>query len=162
MHNQLTALLVAAVLLGGCVSEPVVDVYLVDIKPLPSTLFEQRAELKLRIQNLTETAMQGDGMDLKFTVNGRKLARGVSNENFEVPALADTVISIAVSSSIFDTLRQLLTISNRDTFTYGMRGKIFAPGLNKRFTRSGEITREELGALVDDKARIAPPNAPAQ
>jgi hypothetical protein len=125
------------------------DVYLVNIQPMPSTLFEQRARLDLRIQNLTESQIDATGVDLRLIVNDRQLARGVDNKAFSVAPLADVTTSVVVSSSVFDTLRQLLTFQNRQSFSYSMKGKIFATGFNKSFRRSGELTRSDIGKLVE-------------
>lgn len=134
--------------LGGCATQPQVEVYLTNIAPMPSTLFEQRVRLDLRVQNLSESPLRATGADVALVVNGRQLARGVTNTPLEVDALDEAATSIVVSSSVFDSLRQLLGLPGRTSFTYALKGKLFTSGLNKRFTRSGELTREDLGRLL--------------
>ncbi|NKB99434.1 MAG: hypothetical protein GKR90_13190 [Pseudomonadales bacterium] len=133
---------------SGCSPQPRLEVYLMNIAPMPSTLFEQRVRLDVRIQNLTETTVSASGADLALSVNGKRLARGVSNEPIQIGALADTTTSIVLSSSIFDSVRQLLGLKDREIFTYNLRGKLFTDGLDRRFQRRGEFTRANLNQLL--------------
>jgi len=123
-------------------------VYLTNITPLPSTLFEQRVRLDLRVKNLHETPIQATGIDVSLRLNGKRLARGVDGKAISVPRLGETTASVVVSSSIFDTVKQVLSLRDRDVFTYGLSGKLITQGIDKRFSRSGEISRAELQPLV--------------
>lgn len=151
IFNRCLLILVSTALLGGCITQPKVEFYLTNIAPLPSTLFEQRVRLDLRVQNLDERPLRASGADVALLVNGSRLARGVSNQEIELEALSDTTTSVVVSSSVFDSVRQLLGLPGREVFTYELRGKLFSPGLNRRFQRSGEFTREELNRLIAPK-----------
>ena len=142
------ALPFAAGLLTGCATEPVVDVYLVSIKPAPSTLFEQRAELNLRFQNLQDSPLKASGVDLRLIVNDRQIARGVDNKTFTIPPLADATTTVVVSSSVFDTVRQLMALKDVQTFSYGLKGSLHTGGANRRFEKSGEIGRSSLAPLA--------------
>ena len=143
-------LLLAAVLLAsGCVTQPTLDVYVTNIVPLASSgLLEQRARMDLRLQNLSETPVQATGVDVRVVVNGTQLARGVSGTGFEIPRLDSVSTSVEVSASAFATIRQLLGIANRTRFYYQLKGRVFTDGVDKRFTRAGEFTREELSNLA--------------
>jgi LEA14-like dessication related protein len=141
-------LLAAAAVLAGCATEPLVDVYLVSIKPAPSTLFEQRAELNLRFQNLQASPLKASGVDLKLLVNDRQIARGVDNKSFTIPALADATTTVVVSSSVFATIRQLLAMQGAQTFSYGLKGRLHTNGSNRRFEKSGEIGRSSVALLA--------------
>jgi LEA14-like dessication related protein len=134
--------------LGGCSTTQGVDVYLTNITPMPSTLFEQRVRLDLRVKNLQEAPIQATGIDVSLRLNGKRLARGVDGQTISVPRLGETTASVVVSSSIFDTVKQVLSLRDRDVFTYGLSGKLFTQGIDKRFNRSGEISRAELQPLV--------------
>ncbi len=134
--------------MGGCATSNTVDVYLRQIKPLPSTLFEQRAEIELRIQNLTDVPVQATGLDLTLRLNDMRLARGVDGQAFTVPRLGETITTVTVSSSVFDTLRQILNARQADTFSYALKGRVITAGVDKRFNRRGEISRADLQPLV--------------
>ena len=143
-------LVLAMVLLAsGCVTQPTLDVYVTNIVPLASSgLLEQRARMDLRLQNLSETPVQATGVDVRVVVNGTQLARGVSGAGFEIPRLDSVSTSVEVSASAFATIRQLLGIANRTRFSYQLKGRVFTEGVDKRFTRAGEFTREELSNLA--------------
>lgn len=141
-------ILVCLAVLGGCASTAGVDVYLSNITPLPSTLFEQRVRLDLRVKNLGEAPIEATGIDVALRLNGKRLARGVDGQAIRVPRLGETTASVVVSSSIFDTVTQLLSIRDRDLFTYGLSGRLITQGIDKRFNRSGEISRADLQPLV--------------
>ena len=135
-------------ILGGCTTTSNVDVYLTNITPMPSTLFEQRVRLDLRVKNLGEVPIQATGIDVALRLNGKALARGVDGQMISVPRLGETTTSVVVSSSIFDTVTQVLSMRDRDVFTYGLSGKLITQGIDKRFSRSGEISRADLQPLV--------------
>ena len=147
-YSMRPVVLFLAAWLAGCASEPVVDVYLVSISPAPSTLFEQRAELKLRFQNLQEAPLKATGVDLRLMVNDRQIARGVDNTAFTIPPLSDATASVIVSSSVFDTVRQLLAMKDVQTFSYGLKGRLHTPGTSRYFEKSGEIGRTGLSTLA--------------
>ena len=115
---------------------------------MPSTLFEQRVRLDLRVKNLQETPIEATGIDVSLRLNGKRLARGVDGQAISVPRLGETTASVVVSSSIFDTVKQVLSLRDRDVFTYGLSGKLITQGIDKRFNRSGEISRADLQPLV--------------
>ena len=145
-----------ALALAACVSQPEIDVLVARIAPAESTMLEQRARIDVRIRNFSERAIAASGMTLKLDVNGRRFARGVSNQTFSVPALGEATTSIVVGISVFDVVHQLLGLEGRQTFDYVLRGKVFGAGVtarDSRFTRRGEFTREQLTALAGQPAR---------
>ena len=145
---RMVFVLLLSVLLGGCVAPGNVDVYLKNITPMPSTLFEQRARLDLRFQNLGETPIEATGLDVALQVNGRRLARGVDAKSFTIPRLGEASASVVVSTSLFDTIKQILGLRDREVFTYTLKGRVIAQGMDQRFNRSGEISRSELEPLA--------------
>ena len=128
---------------GGCASQGKVDVYLVNVTPMPSTLFEQRARLDLRVQNLSDAPLEATGLDVALEVNGRRLARGVDGHAFTVPRMGEALASVIVSTSVFDTVKQILGMRERQVFTYALKGKVTA-GVDRRFSKTGEISRADL------------------
>ncbi|MFU8815490.1 MAG: LEA type 2 family protein [Pseudomonadales bacterium] len=138
-----------ALLLAGCAA-PAVDVALVGIAPMESTLLEQRLRLDFRLQNFGERAIRATGMELTLDVNGRQLARGVDSGSFQLERLGETRVSAVVSTSLLEITRQLLSLLERDKFDYQLRGRIYLDGWPRSvpFTRSGEISREQLERLA--------------
>lgn len=147
MNRVVVALLVAG-FMAGCATPGNVDVYLKNITPMPSTLFEQRAQLDLRLQNLGEAPVAATGLDVTLRVNGRRLARGVDAGAFTIPRLGEASASVVVSTSVLDTIKQILGLRDRQVFTYTLKGKVFTDGIDQRFHKSGEISRTELEPLA--------------
>ena len=144
--------------LGGCASNPGVDVALIGLEPLETNLFEQRLRLDFRVQNLGEREIRATGLRVDLKLNDARLARGVDDGAFVVPRLSDARASAVVSASLFDVARQLLSLPEHDSFTYELSGRIYLDGWPRSwgFVRAGVITREELQRLTG-----AGPHGPA-
>jgi LEA14-like dessication related protein len=143
-------LLLLLSLLGACVSRPAVDVNLIGLTPMESTLFEQRLRMDFRLQNFSQEVIRATGFHVTLEVNGRRLARGVDDSSILLTGLSETTASAVVSTSLFAVARQLLELSSRDSFDYRLSGRLFLDGWSRGvpFARSGEISREELQRLV--------------
>jgi LEA14-like dessication related protein len=152
------AALVLAAFLGGCAA-PAVDVALVGLAPMESSLLEQRLRLDFRVLNPSRRAISATGLDVVLDVNGRQLARGVDSGAFRLDPLSETEVSAVVSTSILEIVRQLLTLVERDRFDYQLRGRIYVDGWPRSlgFTRSGVITRKELERLAGIGGRTPAP-----
>jgi LEA14-like dessication related protein len=127
-----------------------VDVALVGLAPMESTLLEQRLRLDFRLQNSGRRAIRATGLDVVLHVNGQQLARGVDNGPFELAALSEARVSAVVTTSLVELARQLLTLVERDAFDYQLRGRIHLDGWPRSigFNRSGEISRAQLERLA--------------
>jgi LEA14-like dessication related protein len=141
---------VAVLVLAGCVSRPSVDVALIGLAPVASTLFEQRLRLDFRLQNFGQQAIRARGFEVTLNVNGRRLARGVDDGAFVLTGLGETRASAVVSTSLFEVARQLLELSGRERFSYELNGRLHLDGWPRSvpFTRTGEISRADLQRLV--------------
>ena len=76
--------------LAGCASlgvggEPI-EVQLVSLTPLPSTAFEHRLRVDLRLRNPNNRAYEIEGLRFVLDVNGQRLASGVSSETRDAAA----------------------------------------------------------------------------
>ncbi len=130
-----TALVVALLLigaaLGGCATlgvggEPI-EVQLVSLTPLPSTAFEHRLRVDLRLRNPNNHAYQIEGLRFVLDVNGRRLASGVSSESATLPRLGEVVVPVTTTTSLFDVVNQILAFGQQQQpqFSYELRGKVF-------------------------------------
>ena len=148
-----------ALLAGGCASEPAVEVFLTGVTPVESSLLEQRVRLDLRLQNASEKELQASGLEVVLKVNDSRLARGVDNRAFLVPRLGEATTSAVVSTSLFDMVRQLLSLPGRESFSYELEGKIYLEGWRgaRRFHQGGVLTREQLERLVGSGGRNPAP-----
>jgi LEA14-like dessication related protein len=143
------AALVLTACVGGCAA-PAVDVALIGVAPMETSLLEQRLRLDFRVLNPGRRAISATGLDVVLDVNGRQLARGVDSGSFRLEPLSETKVSAVVSTSVLEIARQLLTLVERDRFDYQLRGRIHVDGWPRSlaFTRSGVITRKELERLA--------------
>jgi hypothetical protein len=92
-------------------------------------------------------------------VNEQRLARGVSDGAFQVGRLGESRVSAVVSTSLFDVARQLLTLQDRQSFSYRIDGRIFLDGWPRSlpFRRGGEISRADLERLTGGAGRAPAP-----
>ena len=143
-RRKLLSVFILSVSLSGCAIQPSVDGFVTSIRPMPSTLFEQRAEIQLRLRNLSESTLTASGIDVQMLVNGKRLARGVKAENIAVDPLSERLVSVTVSTRAIDIFRQVLGIQDREMYSYRLKGRLVTSGLDKRFEHGGEISRAEL------------------
>jgi LEA14-like dessication related protein len=133
----LVALLAAssAAFASGCASlgagrEPI-EVNLVQLAPLPSTAFEHRLRVDLRLRNPNNRDYEIDGLRFVLDVNGQRLASGVTNEAATLPRLGEVVIPVTTTTTLFDLVNQIVRFGTQQQprFEYRLRGKLFLAGL---------------------------------
>lgn len=114
------------------------------LEPMPGSL-EQRFEVGLRVINPNNRAVTLDGLDFELDVNQRRLARGVSNQRFELPQLGEAETSVIVTTSLLDVLRQAMALASGpgEPVDYRLRGRLH---LGSGFVRS--IPFDHRGTLV--------------
>ena len=147
--RALTVLLAAWTLSsGGCAlfgDRPVPpEVSLVDLVPLPSEGFEQRFEVTLRVVNPNEQAIVAEGFDAVLELNGRRLARALSDERFVVPRLGDTRLTIVATTNLVDLFRQALRLPGAARLDYMLRGRILLADAR------GWVSFEREGTLLPE------------
>jgi LEA14-like dessication related protein len=82
------------------------------LEPVPGSL-EQRFAVGLRLVNPNNRAIAVDGLDFELDLNDRRLARGVTNNPFELPRLGEAETLVVVTTSLFDVLRQAIDFAGR-------------------------------------------------
>ena len=143
--------IVVLLVLSACASlidqEQRVKISINDMVPLDATLMEQRYLIKLRVQNRSGDPLVIDGMSFDLKLNGKAFASGVSNQQISVPAYAESLLEVKVSSTIFGIIRQFQSLEERrgKPFAYELSGSLSSPGslFNIPFREIGEIA---LGA----------------
>jgi LEA14-like dessication related protein len=141
---------VACVILAttaGCASwflkgEPP-EVLVVNVVPLEATALEQRLQVDLRIRNPNDFDLFVTGIDFTLKLNGKRLARGLSNKDFTVPRLGDTVVSVQTSASTFDVVRQLLSFSRNQDLSYDITGLFHLKDGRLPFDNSGILLEKD-------------------
>jgi len=154
----LAAALVGATLAGcatlGVGGEPI-EVQLVSLTPLPSTAFEHRLRVDLRLRNPNNRAYAIEGLRFLLDVNGSRLASGVSSESATLPRLGEVVVPVTTTTSLLDLVNQIVVLGQQQQpqFSYELRGKVFLAGL------WGSLPFERKGS---DKDLLPSPRAPKQ
>ena len=141
-----------AMSLAGCAGmlyrDPV-RINVVGLEPLQGQGLEMRFNVKLRVQNPNDAAIDYKGVALDLDVNGKPFATGVSDQSGSVPAFGETVLSVPVTVSAFSAMRQALRLaegSNLDDLPYVLRGKLAGGPLGgTRFTDTGSLSLPGAG-----------------
>jgi hypothetical protein len=141
--RSLAVTMLAVVTLGGCAGlfgrDPL-RVSVAGIEPLASQGLEMRFNMKLRIQNPNENALDFDGVSIDLQVNGKSFASGVSDQHGSVP----------LTVPAFTALHQVFSLAGSDApagqFPYILRGRL-AGGLTggTRFIDQGTLSLPGLG-----------------
>jgi LEA14-like dessication related protein len=140
---------IASVALVGCATlgggEPV-EVHVVRLTPLPSTAFEHRLRVDLRLRNPNDRSYEIEGLRFVLDVNGRRLATGLSNEPATLPRLGDVVVPVTTTTSLLDVVNQIVAFGRepQPRFEYAVRGKIFLKGWGKLSFESQGSDRDLL------------------
>lgn len=155
------SLVTLMMLLNACASlspkQDAVRVNLSNLKVLDSTLFEQRFEASIRIQNRTQTELNINGLSYDLALNDKDFASGVSDQKTTIAPLSEGVITVNLTSTLFSFIRQFQSMQERQSkpFTYQMQGKIFTENdlFGIGFIETGEIdmTSPNQGASEDEK-----------
>jgi len=147
MIRSLPLVAAVALSLAGCAGLPHTDppqVTVVDIEPVEGEGLEARMQLKLRVQNPNNAAIEFTGIYVELKVLGKSFATGVSNESGTVPPFGETVIGVPVSVSVIRIVSEALGILGGkppDKITYEMSGKLnSATSGTLRFKSQGELT----------------------
>ena len=141
-----TTLLLLASFMAGCATLPNSDPLSIDvagIEPLPGEGLELRLAVTVRIQNPNDTPIEYSGAALSLELNGRDLANGVSAAVGTVPRYGETTLTVPVTISAFDMVRQALGFMGNEPVRdvqYRVRGKLEG-GLfgTRRFTDEGTL-----------------------
>jgi LEA14-like dessication related protein len=122
-----------------------VKVTVIGLEPLSFHALELRFALKLRILNPNDVALSYDGLEFELAVNGKPLATGLTDAKGSVPRYGEAVITVPVSVSALEAVRQIRALSRADAketaLPYVLRGKLGAGWL-------GQIAFEHSGSLA--------------
>jgi LEA14-like dessication related protein len=151
-------------MLSGCAAlqprEERVRVSIADIRPLASTLMEQRYLVKIRLQNRSKEALKIDGMSFDLDLNGKRFASGVSNQVTSVPGFSESTLEVNLSSTVFGLIKQFNALQHRQggRFDYQISGNLSTPEslLSLPFSEKGEINLLPGTAKPDTSRQNSP------
>ena len=137
-----------AVLMTACSTMPkdfeAPRVHIADLTPKDMTLFEQRFDVKLRIQNANDADLNINGLRFEIELNDHEFANGMSGQRVTVPRFGSEVVDVEVFTTLASFLRQVqeLNTGAGQKVRYRLKGTAFveSPGTFKApFDEKGEI-----------------------
>src|SRR5579885_2649424 len=103
--------LAAATLLTACATMPrefeVLRVHIADMAAKDVAIFDQRFDVKLRIQNPNDSDFIINGLRFDIELNERQFANGMSGQRITVPRLGSEVVDVEVFTTLASFLRQV-------------------------------------------------------
>jgi LEA14-like dessication related protein len=137
-----------AMIVASCSTMPkeyeMLVVHIADMTPKDMTIFEQRFNIKLRIQNPNDVEFGINGLRFDIELNERAFANGMSGQRVTVPRFGSEVIDVEVFTTLASFLRQIRQLSggSAQKVRYRLKGTAFveSPGIFKApFDEEGEI-----------------------
>jgi LEA14-like dessication related protein len=125
------------------------QVRLADIRLHEMKAFESIFEIQLRVINANDIPILINGISCDLEINEQSFASGVSNQRVEIPSYGTEIVSMIVYSSVLDIIRGVLSLQNRESFTYRLKGKVrldagaLAPSVLP-FSAEGELSPEDF------------------
>ena len=122
-------LLASLLTLDGCAvfnrsyTEP--DVTLANVDMLKANLWEQSFRLRMRVDNPNDRALAIRGMNYQVYLNNMRLATGVTDRSFTVPAYGSEYFDLTVRSNMWRHLGDLLKmVEQQKPVNYRINGHI--------------------------------------
>ncbi len=147
MIFRTVTLLGALFWLSGCAmfgqsySKP--EIRLADVEMLKANMWEQSFRLRLRVDNPNSRSLPIRGMHYQVYLNDARLATGVSDRPFTVPAYGSQYFDLEVRSNLWRHLGDLARMVDRQqAVTYRIEGHI-----NTGMFFSPRLTLREQGTL---------------
>jgi LEA14-like dessication related protein len=123
--------------------EPV-QVIMAGVEPLQGQELELRMLVKLRIQNPNDQPVNYNGVSVQMDVQGKRFATGVSDASGSIPRYGETVVSVPVSVSTFQIVRQaigIMTGEKAGKLAYELSGNLAGAASScGHFESKGEFT----------------------
>ena len=128
------------------------------------SIFEQRFDVKLRIQNPNNTDLSINGLRFEIELNEREFANGMSGQRIIVPRFGSELVDVEVFTTLGSFLRQIqmLNSSAPQKVRYRLKGSAFvgSPRTFKApFDENGEIDLK-LGPDMENEPKLERPASP--
>jgi len=99
------------------------DVRLEEVKGI-----ENVVHMQIRVFNTNDVPLKIKGIDCELSMNGKRLATGVSKVDQEIPAYDTALIPLTLYSSVVDLFRGLISLQGKDKVTFSLAGKLRVEG----------------------------------
>ncbi len=128
------SLMLSMLLAAGCAGllrkteAPLVTLSAIQMQEM--TLFEQRYQLQLRVQNPNDFDLPLEGLRCTLYINEREFAQGVAAASVTVPRFGDVVVPVNVVSNLQRVFEQLHSAgdSTAEPISYRLVGKLSVEG----------------------------------
>lgn len=130
------SLLTGCAMFGPSYAKP--DVALANVEMLKANLWEQSFRLRLRVDNPNDRSLPIRGMQYEIYLNDARLATGVSDRAFTVPAYGSEYFELNVRSNLWRHVGDIVKLVERQqAVDYRIEGHIrtglfFSPTLKLR------------------------------
>lgn len=99
-------------------------VKLATIRVQEFNVLETVFEVRLRVFNTNDTALQIKGIECELEINGQPFAIGVSEADIAIPSYGTQLLPLQVYASVFDIIKSVQGLQNQDQLKYEIKGKI--------------------------------------
>ena len=100
------------------------SVKLADIRLEALNVLEAVFDVKMRVFNTNDTALQIRGIECKIDLNGKEFAMGVTESEVEVPSYGTALLPLQVYSSVFDIIKNAAGLPSKNQLDYRIKGKL--------------------------------------
>lgn len=151
----LLVLLAACAGVGTKLESP--NVSFIGIKARDASIFEQRLEVRLRVQNPNQIDLPVNGLDVDVELAGEPFAHGVSAREFTVPANGEAEFDMLVTANAATALIRILggDRKSREAVDYRLKGKLSTHVGMLRSFQFDEKGTLPIGSITDKKNRKA-------
>jgi LEA14-like dessication related protein len=114
----------------GCVGLPrnleTPEVSFVALRRVEASFFEQRLELRMRVENPNSIELPVNGLDVDFELAGEPFATGKSAREFVVPAMGEAEFDMIVTANAAAALLRIASgdRKSREEIGYRLKGKL--------------------------------------
>jgi LEA14-like dessication related protein len=151
MRRSSAALLAGLLALPGCATLPTnlktPDVSFVSLRAVEASVFEQKLEVRMKVQNPNAVELPVNGLDVDIELAGEPFARGSSARQFVVPAYGEAEFDMNVTANAAAALLKIAGGKGGDAIDYRLKGKLSTKvGLLRTipFDESGSVPVSDL------------------
>lgn len=117
----------------------------IGVEVVSTTMFEQRFNVKMRVQNPNDRALPIRGLKYTMQLAGQDFGRGMSAKAFTVPALGEAEFDMIVTTNLATSLLKILPAleKNPESLEYRLEGTVSTDlGLLRTipFSESGRLS----------------------
>jgi len=124
-------------------------VTLASLTPVTLSLFEQRFDVGLRLQNPNAFGLPIQALDYTLAINGEAFASGTSRTDLQLPAYGEKVVTVTVTSDLLSNLDQIRRWQREppDALAYRLSGRAHLADTPLRlpFEYSGSVALDAPG-----------------